>query len=229
MSPQSHNPVITKSWDPQVSNLLHLSSDILVLTDFIVAPSDSTLGGCPRATSIHKVRRTGARGVGHPFLGHCWSATDSDWGIAWGVLAWPSMQKLLGVIKVQRVEQAIEPPRYLIGATRDGSCTLRLSPAAPLPLGDLIFLNEDDDIRAWLLANDGRHPLDLMVLESRPDLGEDGTPTPDPANGRYRYFDRQVWDRSGQVGENPGIQGEEDDNHDHDLGQDVGGRGRGEK
>ena len=80
------------------------------------------------------------------------------------------MQKLLGVIKTQHLEQAIETPQYLIGVTGDGSCTLRLLPAAPLPLRDVIFLNEDDNIRAWLLANDGRHPLDLMVLVSRPDL-----------------------------------------------------------
>ena len=80
------------------------------------------------------------------------------------------MEKLLGLIKAQRVEQAIETPRYFIGATGDGSCALRLSPAASLSLRDLIFLNEDNDIRAWLLANDGRHPLDLMVLESRPDV-----------------------------------------------------------
>ena len=68
------------------------------------------------------------------------------------------------------MEQAIEKPQYLIGATGDSSCVLRLSRAAPLPLRDLIFLNEDDDNRACLLANDGRHPLDLMVLELHPDL-----------------------------------------------------------
>ena len=36
MNPQSDDPVIMKSWDLQVSNLLHhLSSDVLVLTYFI--------------------------------------------------------------------------------------------------------------------------------------------------------------------------------------------------
>ena len=127
------------------------------------------------------------------------------------------------------MEQAIETLRYLLGATGHGCCALRLSPAAPLPLRDLIFLNEDDDIRAWLLANDGRHPLDLMVLESRPDLREDGTPTPEPADGRYQYFDRKVWDRSRQAGENLGSQEEEDDDDDDDYDQDRGGRGRGEE
>ena len=139
------------------------------------------------------------------------------------------MQKLLGVVKAQRVEQAIEIPRYLIGATGDASCSLRLSPASPLPLRDLIFLNEDDDIRARLLANDGRHPLDLMVLESRPNLREDGTPTPESADSRYRYFDRKIWDRSGQAGDILGIQEEEDDDDDGDYDQDGGSRGSGEK
>ena len=139
------------------------------------------------------------------------------------------MQKLLGVIKAQRVEQRIENSRYLTGASGDGSCSLRLSPATPLPPRDLIFLNEDNNIHAWLLANDGRHPLDLMVLESGPDLGEDGRPTPEPADGRYRYFDRQVWDRSRQAGENLGSQVEEGDDDDDDYDQDGDGSGRGEE
>ena len=139
------------------------------------------------------------------------------------------MQKLLGVIKTQRVEQANETPRYLIGVTGDGSCALRLSPAAPPPLRDLIFLNEDDDIRSWLLANDGRHPLDLMSLESRRDLREDGTSAPEPADSRYLYFDRKVWDSSWPAGEYLGSQEEEDYDHDDDYAQDGGRRGTGEK
>ena len=146
-----------------------------------------------------------------------------------GVLAWPSMQKLLRVVKAKRVEQAIETPRYLIGANGDGSCAPRLSPASPLPLPDLIFLNEDVDIRAWLLATDGGHPLDLMVLESRPDLREDGIPTPEPVDGRFRYFDRKIWDRSRQAGDNLGIQEEEEDDDDRDYDQDRRSRGSGEK
>jgi hypothetical protein len=58
----------------------------------------------------------------------------------------------------------------------------------------MIFLNRDGDIRAWLLANIGKAPLDLLVLESRPDLGEGEAETPEPAAGRYPFFDRQVWE-----------------------------------
>ena len=65
-----------------------------------------------------------------------------------------------------------------------------------------------------------------MVLESRPDLQEDGTPTPEHADGGYRYFDHKIWDRSGQAGDNLGIQEEEeDDDNDHDYDQDGGGSG----
>ena len=56
-----------------------------------------------------------------------------------------------------------------------------------------------------------------MVLESRPDLREEGTPTPVPADGRYRYFDHKVLDRSRQAGENLGSQEEEDDDDDDDY------------
>ena len=77
--------------------------------------------------------------------------------------------------------------------------------------------------------NVGRHRLDLMALKSRPDLREDGTPTPEPADGRYRYFDCKIWDRYGQAGDNLGIQEEEDNDHDGDTDQNRGSRGSGEK
>jgi len=40
-----------------------------------------------------------------------------------------------------------------------------LDPAGPLPLQDLIFLNIDDNLRAWLLAIDAKHLGDQKVLE----------------------------------------------------------------
>ena len=54
--------------------------------------------------------------------------------------------------------------------------------------------------------------MDLMVLESRADVGEDCSQTPEPSNGIYPYFDRKVWDRSGQTRDSVRvIQGEDDD------------------
>ena len=47
---------------------------------------------------------------------------------------------------------------------------------------------------AWFLANHGQDPLDLLVVESCPDNGEDGAQTPEPANGIYLFLNRQIWD-----------------------------------
>ena len=116
---------------------------------------------------IHFVLRTGAPQGEHAFLRHPWWQNGSDRGIAWGVLKSPSIKNLHGGIKAQRAEAAILCPRYLIGATCEGNNALSLDPTASLPLRDLIFLHKDNDLRAWLLANDGKHPLDHMVLELR--------------------------------------------------------------
>jgi len=97
---------------------------------------------------------------------------------------------------MQDVEEEIKCPRYLIGATGEGATRLRQDPSEPLPLCQLIFLNRDDDIRAWCLANNGHDPLDLMVLESRPEDVEDPDETPEPPDGRHPFFDCEVWDDS---------------------------------
>jgi hypothetical protein len=123
----------------------------------------------------------------------------------------PSIQSMLGVVKRQRVEGAIRCPRYLLGATGEGARLLRRAPSDPLPLRELIFLREDEDIRAWLLANDGKHPLDLMVLEPRLGEGEGRDQTPAPAHGRYPFFDRKVWDRCGRAGDIGGAMSEEEE------------------
>jgi hypothetical protein len=106
--------------------------------------------------------------------------------------------EVLRMIKAQRVEKEVGYPRYLIGATGQGARSVRLEPRNPLSLSDLIFLHGDEDVRVWFLANqqDGKEPLDLMVLESRQGEGEEeGDQTPEPAGGRYPFFDRNVWDR----------------------------------
>ena len=69
--------------------------------------------------------------------------------------------------------------------------------------------------------------MDVMVLEECPDLREDSTPTPEPVDSRYRYFDRKVWDPSRQPGESLGSQEEEDDDDDGDYDQEGCGRGTG--
>jgi len=148
----------------------------------------------PRAVRIHIVHRSGAPAAPHPFLGHPWCERDSDRGIAWGVLATRNITHLLRVLREQDFEDEIRCPRYLIGVTGEGAARLRQDPEDPLPLRQLIFLNQDDDIRVWFLTNSRQDPLDLMVIESRPEDGEDQDDTPEPPNGRYPFFDRAIWE-----------------------------------
>ena len=61
------------------------------------------------------------------------------------------------------------------------------------------------------------------------DLRDEGTLAPEPADGRYWYFDGMIWDRSGEAGDNIGIQEEEEDDDDGDYDQDRGNRGSGKK
>ena len=113
----------------------------------LVAIADWESPFSPRAVRIHIVRRSGALAAPHPFPGHPWCERDSDRGIAWGVLATPSITHRLRVVREQDVEDEIPCPRYLIGATGGGAARLRQDPEDPLPLRQLIFLNQDDDIR----------------------------------------------------------------------------------
>ena len=173
---------------------------------------------------IHIVRRTGAPAAQHRFLGHPWCLRDSDRGIAWGVLATPSIRDLLRVVRGQDVEEEINNPRYLISATGEGATRLRQDPEEPLPLRQLIFLNRDDDIRAWLLANNGHDPLALLVLESRAEDGDQLDETPKPPNGRYPFFHRDIWDEWAGVEDAPQeMQQEESIDEDEWLQADPGG------
>jgi hypothetical protein len=193
---------------------LHYAILRLILTLFPVAQYDWTSPYSPRPIRMHIIRRTGATKAGHPFLGYPWYDEALGGGIAWGVLASPNLKCLLGVLKRQHVEDPIQYPRYLIGATGLGASALRQQPSEPLPLSELIFLYNDEDIRVWLLANPGKDPLDLLVLEARQDQGEDESETPTPASGGHPFFDRKAWERwveSDDIGAGDG-----DDDYDDD-------------
>jgi len=159
-----------------------------------VALADCESQFSPRAVRIHIVRRSGVPAAPHPFLGHPWCERVLDPGIAWGVLATLSITHLLRVVREQDVEDEIRCPRYLIGATSEGAARLRQDPEDRLPLCQLIFLNRDDDIRVWFLTNSGQDPLDLMVIESRPEDGEDLDENTERPNGSYLFFDRTIWE-----------------------------------
>jgi hypothetical protein len=170
------------------------------------------------------MRGKGATKAGHPFLGYPWYDEDFGRGIAWGVLASPNLKCLLGVLKCQHVDDSIQYRRYLMGATGLGASAFRREPAIPLPLAELIFLYNDEDIWVWLLANPGKDPLNLLVLEAHQDQAEEREETPTPASGGHPFFDRKAWER--WVESDDIRAGAGDDNHD-DNGESINGSGSG--
>ena len=92
-------------------------------------------------------------------------------------------------------------------------------PSDPLPLSELIFLYTDDDIWVWLLANPGKDPLVLLVLESGQDQGEDRDETQAPGSGGHPFFDRNAWARWGQWDD---IRAGDDNNNDESLNDGSG-------
>jgi len=127
--------LVMRLLDLRVINQSRLSSASLPLSSISsVTLPNSTSAYSSRAMWIHIVRRTSTPQGEHAFLGHPWWQNGSDRGIAWGVLESPGIKNLLGLIKAHRTEEAILCPRYLIGATREGSNALSLDPTAPLSL-----------------------------------------------------------------------------------------------
>ena len=54
--------------------------------------------------------------------------------------------------------------RYILGATGEGRQQLRLHPGAQLSYIDYVFIENDEDVRAWLLSNPVLDdPLDRLV------------------------------------------------------------------
>jgi len=104
------------------------------------------------------------------------------------------MKTVVGLVRGQRVEGEIRYPRYLIGATGEGAVRLRQEPERPVPQRQLIFLNSNNDILAWLLANHGQDPLDLLVVKSHRNNREDRAQTPEPAKRTYPFLNRNVWE-----------------------------------
>jgi len=100
------------------------------------------------------------------------------------------------VVREQDLEDKIRCPRYLIPATGESAARLSQDPEDPLSLRQLIFLNRDDDIRVWFLTNSCQDPLDLLVIESRAEDGEDLDETHKPPNGSYPFFNRDIWEES---------------------------------
>ena len=104
------------------------------------------------------------------------------------------MKNVVGVVRGQRVEEAMGCSRYPIGATGKGAVRLRQEPEKPLPMRQLIFLHSNNEILVWLLGNQDQVPLDHLVVESRRKITLDTAQTPQPANGREPFLNRNVWE-----------------------------------
>ena len=76
--------------------------------------------------------------------------------------------------------------RYLVGATRYGSLLLLDFPEDPLPLSEMIFLNDDTQIRIWWGQCPPTEPMDLLFRRHRHSESELGT----PASFAYGYGGR---------------------------------------
>jgi len=60
--------------------------------------------------------------------------------------------------------------RYILGATGEGRQQLRLHPGAQLSDIDYVFIENDEDVRAWLVSNPVLDDLlDLLVYCHRPE------------------------------------------------------------
>jgi len=60
--------------------------------------------------------------------------------------------------------------RYTLGATGEGRQQLCLHPGAQLSYIDYVFIENDEDVRAWLLSNPVLDdPLNLLVYCHRPE------------------------------------------------------------
>jgi len=68
---------------------------------------------------------------------------------------------------------------YILGATGEGRQQLRLHPGAQLSYIDCVFIENDEDVRAWLLSNPVLDdPLDLLVYCHRPETRGKWPPPP---------------------------------------------------
>jgi len=127
------------------------------------------------------------------------------------------MENLVRVVRGQSVEVEIGCSRYLIGATGESAVRLRQEPEKPSPLQQLIFLHSNNDILAWLLANYGQAPLDLLGVESRRknrQKRENRAQTPEPAKGRYLFLNHNIWEDAVGI-----MQADEDEDKDEEEKQ----------
>jgi len=82
-----------------------------------------------------------------------------------------------------------------------------------------MLLHTSNDIQGSVLGNNGKDPLDVLVVDSGSKNREDRAQTPEPAKERYPFLNRNVWeDAVGmmQADEDEDEGEDEDDDEDED-------------
>jgi hypothetical protein len=80
--------------------------------------------------------------------------------------------------------------RYILGATGDGSQSLRSNPDVPLSQFETIWIQSGESLRAWLLSNPVlQDPLDLLIYGYR----DEGDAVPDSPELRGRAYLDEDW------------------------------------
>jgi len=94
---------------------------------------------------------------------------------------------------------------YILGATGEGRQELCLHPAFPVSYINYVFIENDEDVRSWLLSNPVlEDPLDLLVYCHRR-YTADRVPTPPLRRHNYRP-ENAIADWARQAGARTGIQ-----------------------
>jgi len=96
--------------------------------------------------------------------------------VYWLEMAEPTFDNVLG--EIDRVLERGYGYRVLVGATREGTRMLQNHPDEPLPLGEIVPLLSDRDVRIWWSTNTLNQPMDLLFYGHRPTADEDETPSP---------------------------------------------------
>src|SRR5205807_3490106 len=102
-----------------------------------------------------------------------WQAGEQ---VYWLEMTSPTFDNVLE--EIDRVLERGYGYRMLVGAMGEGTRMLRNNPNKLLPLGEMVPLYSDWDVRIWWSINTPNELMDLLFYGHRETADEDGTPSP---------------------------------------------------
>ena len=158
--------------------------------------------GRPRAVRIVWVRQPASSSVIRPNYRLLHWRPPHIHGVGFAELNSYDIRGLSAIISRTVPHNAI---RYILGATGEGRQALRLHPGFQLSYIDYVFIENDQDVRAWLLSNPVlEDPLDLLVYCHRPDTPwREATP---PLRGHSYLHENAVANWAQEAAGRPGLQ-----------------------